>query len=177
MNAYPISELMVELGEERVLEILSSFSVERNPDVQRFMRENAIPYEKSGNARSFLCMSDDGDPIGFFSLALNILHVPETVTERRKEKLTGFGRRTSKDVPCYLIGQLARLDGVSKEILSGDDMFAKIFEYLNISRKFFGGRVLAIDCVDDLVSYYEDKGFFRVDKVDDLNHMAMVLRK
>ena len=125
------------MGEESVKEILSSLSVERNPDVQRFMRKNAIPYEKSGNARSFLCMSDDGEPIGFFSLALNILHLPETVKQRRKDKLTGFGRKDSKDVPCYLIGQLARFDGVSKEILSGDDMFAKIFEFLDISRRFF----------------------------------------
>ena len=40
------------VGEDRALQALSSFSVKRNPDVENFIRTNAVAYEKSDNART-----------------------------------------------------------------------------------------------------------------------------
>ena len=45
-----LREFIALVGEDRALKALSSFSVKRNPDVENFIRTNAVAYEKSDNA-------------------------------------------------------------------------------------------------------------------------------
>lgn len=176
MKVYPLSDLLEILGEESVSELLSSLSVSRNQDVHKFITKEAIKYEKSGNARSFIFMSDALEPLGFVALALNVVVIPEEISSTKRKKITGYGRIFSDAVPGYLIGHFARFDGVPKELLSGDNMFEMIFEQVKNVRSIFGGRILAVDCQDELVPYYSEKGFQKLNKVSDLNHMLVILK-
>lgn len=176
MQSLSLSDLIEEEGEEIAKGILSSFYVSRNADVEHFIHDLAIQYEKSNNARSFVVMDDSRKPLGFISLALTTLRIPEDISVSLKKKLRGFGRSSSMDVPCYLIGQLARFDSANKNDLSGNEIFSFISDAVKQSHRFFGGRVLAVDCIDRLVPYYETRGFVLLNKIDDLNQMVYLIR-
>lgn len=47
MKFLSLSDLIKENGEEVTQDILSSFSFSRNPDVECFIHDSAISYEKS----------------------------------------------------------------------------------------------------------------------------------
>lgn len=177
MQLLSLHDLIDESGEEIANEILSSFCISRNPDVEHFIRKQAVSYEKSNNARSFIFVNETGKPLGFMSLALTTLTVPENISASLKKRLRGFGRFSSENVPCYLIGQLARLDPTDREELSGDAMFAEVAHAVETARRMFGGRIVSVDCIDELVDYYKDRGFTPLNKIDDLNQMVYLIRE
>lgn len=39
-----------------------------------------------------------------------------------------------------------------------------------------GGRIISVDCVDDLVQYYINRGFVHLNKIDDLNQMVYLIK-
>ena len=139
MKFLSLSDLIKENGEEVTQDILSSFSVSRNPDVECFIHDSAIAYEKSNNARSFIFINESGRPLGFVSLALSYLKLPENASNSLKKRLRGYGRLSSYIIPCYLIGQLARLDNVDKEDLPGNVIFSTIDYAVKEAQRFFGG--------------------------------------
>ena len=57
LKCMELREFIDLVGEDRALKALSSFSVKRNPDVENFIRTNAVAYEKSDNARTYLLLS------------------------------------------------------------------------------------------------------------------------
>lgn len=176
MKFLSLSSLIEANGEEVVKDILSSFSVSRNPDVKTFINDLAIAYEKSNNARSFIFIDESDKPLGFISLALTSLELPDGVSNSLKKKLRGYGRLSSNIIPCYLIGQLARFDNVHKEELPGNVIFSTIDFAVKNAHHFFGGRMVSVDCVDDLVPYYIKRGFIHLNKIDDLNQMVYLIR-
>lgn len=176
MQVISLSNLLKETGEETTKEILSRFNVSRNHDVEHFIQSLAVPYEKSSNARTFLFLNDSLKPLGFVSLSLTSLVFPSGISERLKKKLRGFGRSSSESIPCYLIGQLARFDTVEKDEISGNGMFSIIADATDEAYQIFGGRVVSIDCTDELVHYYEKRGFVVLNKIDYLNQMVYLIR-
>lgn len=74
-----------------------------------------------------------------------------------------------------MIGQLARLDSTTKEELSGNNMFSIITDTIYEAYKLFGGRMVSIDCADELVHYYEKRGFVVLNKVGNLNQMVYLI--
>ena len=71
-----LREFIGLVGEDRALKALSFFSVKRNPDVESFIRNNAVAYEKSDNARTYLVTNENDDILGYFSLAFQLLTSP-----------------------------------------------------------------------------------------------------
>ena len=50
MRVFTLPRFISTIGDDEARKALSEFSVERNLDVQRFIRESAIPYQKNHNA-------------------------------------------------------------------------------------------------------------------------------
>lgn len=53
-NIVPLNILLEQVGEERSKNILSSFSCELNRDVEKFLHNKAIIFEKQGIAKTNL---------------------------------------------------------------------------------------------------------------------------
>ena len=168
------------------MKALSSFSVKRNPDVESFIRNNAVAYEKSDNARTYLVMTENIartylvmteniDILGYFSLALSVVDIPPGISKAMMKKMRGLGRYSADSVPCYLLGQLARDDNASHDDLMMRDFIDFAIEYVMAAKQYVGGRFLLIDCVDDLVDLYEKHDFIKINKTGDLNQLIMFL--
>lgn len=170
-----LQEFIACVREDEAKKALSSFSVKRNPDVENFIRKNAVAYEKSNNARTYLVMTEDIDILGYFSLALSVVNIPSRISKAMMKKIRGFGRYSADSVPCYLLGQLAREDNASHDDLMIRDFIDFAIEYVMAAKQYVGGRFLLIDCVDDLVDLYERHDFIRINKTGDLNQLIMFL--
>ena len=175
LECMELREFIDLLGEDRDLQVLSSFSVKRNPDVENFIRNNAIAYEKSDNARTYLVTNENDDILGYFSLALSVVDIPPGISKAMMKKMRGFGRFSADSVPCYLLGQLARDDNAPRDYLMLRDFIDFAIEYVMVAKQYVGGRFLLIDCVDDLVELYENHDFIRINKTGDLNQLIMFL--
>lgn len=173
-----LADLIAIAGEDSAKKALSSFCVSKDKELENWIRNNAFSYEKSHNARTFLFVTDDLEVVALFSLALNVFPVPEKYSRSLRNKITGFGRFTHDNVPCFLLGQFARHDSYSKEDISGKEMLLYVIDKIRDARKIAGGRFLMLDCGDHMVSYYEGLGFKFVDKAadkDGLNQMVLFL--
>lgn len=162
-----------------VLEALSSFSCKRDADVQNFLQKLSIPFEEKRQAATFLLFNDDaaaGNRLqldGYFSLALKVFSFEGSVSKRQKQKIAG---KSDDQVPAYLVGQLARSDVAPKG--TGAMLLELAVEYIKTAQTYVGGRLVYLDCKDNLLAYYESKGFRFIQKNPDneeLNQMYIVI--
>ena len=109
--------------QEMIDKLLSSFSVERNADVERFAHINAIPYEKANKGRTYILVDADMYPLGYFTLGLGRLEYSADIPERLWKKLRGVGDGDATVLSCILLGQLARNDGIPERLSIRSDAF------------------------------------------------------
>ena len=60
------------------------------------------------------------------------------------------------DIPCYLIGQLARNDGVTHDQLAGCDLIEEAHRIIMESVNSVGERIMMIECHNEqkLLNFY-----------------------
>lgn len=65
-----------ELGEDALQDILSEFTCPKNPDVERFLKKNAIEFTKKNQSVTYLVFSNDtAELIGYFTLTIKPIQV------------------------------------------------------------------------------------------------------
>ena len=175
MRVFTLPRFISTIGDDEARKALSEFSVERNLDVQRFIRESAIPYQKAHNSRAYLLVDDSYKLKGYFTLSLACMRILEGISNSLKRKMRGFGRNSASTVPCFLLGQLAREDSTPKEKLCFADILSLGINFVTQTQELIGGRFISLDCTDELVSLYESNGFQKINKTDDLNQMIMFI--
>ena len=76
-------------------------------------------------------------------------------------------------VPAFLIGQLAKRTSASHGF--GRELLMQAIIHIRQAIQIVGGRLIYLDCKDELVSYYEQNGFKLLQKQKDLNQMYLVV--
>lgn len=118
--------------EDKVLtELLSSFSCAKDADIESFLHNKAVNFEKLSKSRTYLIMDEDDltegkeHPAiyGYVALALKILSVPDNASNRLRKELDGLSAKIHgqqiSDFPCYLIGQLSKNSAIENNPISG----------------------------------------------------------
>jgi hypothetical protein len=160
--------------EDRVREILSSFSCPKNYDVEHFLKENAIDFLKKGIAATHLIFSSSKEEdvlSGYFTLANKVFVIQDDlVSSKWKARIHRFGELNESInrylIPMPLIGQLARNDAAPEAMsISGDELIDFAFEKISIVQDEIAGKMLLVECADisELTGYYERNNFFRID--------------
>lgn len=81
------------LGEDELIQILSEFSCEMNPDVDRFLKKSAIEFTKKNQSVTYLVFTlEDALLVGYFTIAVKPLAVrgemvDEEMSNRAKNKI------------------------------------------------------------------------------------------
>ena len=80
------------LGEDKLVQLLSEFSCPLNPDVERFLKKQAIDFAKKHQAVTYLVLSlEDAELLGYFSITIKPLVVKaEPFSNTAKRKLARF---------------------------------------------------------------------------------------
>lgn len=192
-----LSSLIDRTDEDKELlnQILSSFVCKQDEDIEYFLYNKAVEFESLSKARTYLIcdeeqLSEDGfclDQLtvyGYFSLALKILSVPETTSNRWRKELDGLSAKVHgkviNDFPCYLIGQLSRNSAVDRDSVSGHTLVDMACAIIDRVVEYIGGRYVMIECHDDvkLIQFYKDNEFFEIARIpDEERPMVQMIRK
>ena len=190
-----LSRMMNTLEDNELKSILSSFSCKYDADIQNFLHNRAIDFEKLLKSRTYLIVSDEQfqNPnipfneitiYGYISLAVKVFTVPEETSNRQRQQLDGFSAKEhGKQIshfPCYLIGQLARNSNVPTESISGAELLNFAYKIIGEAVKLVAGRNILVECHNNekLIKFYLDNGFYKISQVPDENQtMIQMIRR
>lgn len=178
-------------GNKKLLQhTLSSFSCKQDPDIQFFLHYRAVDFESLSKARTYLIVDETALQqgkfiiLGYFSLALKILFIPESLSTRARKELDGFSGKLHgepiQSIPCYLIGQLGRNSDYDKSILSGKSLLTHAYNSITAAAELVGGRYIMAECHNNekLLHFYQDNLFNEISRTN--NHtvtMVQLIRK
>jgi len=175
-------------SEEKVSEVISIFKCEKDIDIENFIKDKAIQFEKKSKSRTSLIMCEEAlaskqfKVLGYFSVAMQTLKIPEGTSQSQIRKLDGLyakrGGDTIVDIPAFLIGQLGK-NSLYKDNISGDVILEYAISSICKAQEYVGGRIVFIECQDNpkLIDFYSNNGFkkFRKDPNDGLIQMIRLL--
>jgi uncharacterized protein YbcI len=185
--------LINEMKEGKELsELLSSFSCEKDEDIEYFLHKRAIEFEKLSKARTYLVFDqeqlENKDKhliiYGNLSIALKILSVPQDMSNHMRKELDGFSAKRHgeliSDFPCYLIGQLSKNSNVKSGEVTGKQLIDFASDIIATSVEAVGGRYMMVECRDEekLIKLYQDNYFNEIARIPDENQpMVQMIRK
>ena len=174
--------------EQKAQELISIFVCSKDSDVENFLKERAIAFEWMGKSRTFLIFNENEEEfkvLAYFTLALQVLKIPESFSNRKIRNLDGFnakihGERIT-EFPAILIGQLAKND-LYKDHLSGFKLMQYCMSTLLDGQMRLGGRIVMLECKDIpyLIYFYEQFGFIKLERdyqEGDLIQLIKILRE
>lgn len=150
--------------ENELKDLLYTFKCEKDLDLENFLHNKAIDFEKQNICKTFVLMDTTNlQIIAYFSIALKVLECDSldiSNTQRAKFKI-----KSKRYTPVFLIGQLA------KSSLYKDKINAKeILEYAELiisnARKLVGGNLILVEVkdIEKLIKIYENFAFIQVKK-------------
>lgn len=162
-----------ELGEEKLKEILSEFSCSKNPDVEKFLKEQAVEFAKKNQSVTYLVFSRDAKILlGYFTLAIKPISINiKRFSNSMKKKLARVSKKNKENdtytLAAYLIAQLGKnFNNHINESIKGADLLRAAIDTIKETQYKVGGIVVFLEADDDanLMQFYEDaNGFERFD--------------
>lgn len=169
---FNLSDLLEQLGEDKVKTILSSFSCPRNLDVENFLKFKAIEFSKRGFSKTHLVYwttenKSEKELIGYYTIASKVITIHKSVvsnTQARKLKEHGiFDTKTSKyTIAAPLIAQLGKnFSRGNNTLISGDELLFMAIEKVRKVQNEVGGRFVYLECEEEpkLMKFYENNNF------------------
>lgn len=162
-----------DLGEDALRDILSEFSCEKNPDVERFLKEQSIAFTKKNQSVTYLVFAnEDAALIGYFTLTIKPISVNVgEFSNTMKKKIARVSELDEENgtytLSAYLIAQLGKnyADGMNERI-TGEQLLQAAVDTIKELQYMAGGMVIFLEAEDkeQLMKFYEEKnGFKRFD--------------
>ena len=87
--------------------IFDTFSCPKNKDIEDFLKEKSIDFEKKHFSRTYLVIDEHQNLAGYFTLALKAMNLDKRVSNRLRKLVSGYSNKP--DSAIYLIGQLGKI--------------------------------------------------------------------
>jgi hypothetical protein len=177
---FHLGDILNEIGEDKCLEIFSNFLCPLDDDVEYFLKEKAILFQKMNIARTYLVYTTYKDKpvlVGYFAIALKPLQVRRNVSGTLKKKLTGTKSKTINTIQAILIGQLAKnYHNKYNELITGSELLYLVFKVILDIHHLIGGRVIFLECKNapGLVEFYTKNGFSYYDTESENNLLQYI---
>ena len=161
-----------DVGEPALVRLLSDFSCPKNPDVEYFLKKNAIEFTKKNQSVTYLVFSnDEGALIGYFSIALKPLTVKgNTVSNTVKRKLLRISELDENSqtytMSAYLIAQLGKnFTNNLNNGITGAELLELAWSVIEDMQYMGGGMVVFLEATNNvkLLKYYNDNRFSQFD--------------
>lgn len=156
------------IGEDSLYEMLSDFSCPANPDVEHFLRSNAIEFTKKDQSVTYLVFdAEDAVIVGYFSLAVKPISVnASNISKTMAKKLARVsildectGTYTTA---AYLIAQLGKNYALPRERrIDGSVLLEFALETIRGMKYSVGGVMEFLECEDNqfLMDFYSQNKF------------------
>ena len=174
-SLYQLSELIEHSSSKRkVRELLQTFPCTRNIDLQDFLHNKALTFEKHLRSRTYLYVDNATKAVAaYFTVAISTLHTDGISSEVIK-MLDGYQDDT-KSIPCFLIGQLGKSDQYQTAQI-GEYILEDAIEIIDDLHYAVGGRFILLDAVNipKVIEFYQDSLFFPIEQSIDAESIKMI---
>jgi len=165
-SLYSLDKFLQNYSANKVKKLLLTFKCSINKDIEHFLHNKAITFEKKLRSRTYLLLENETNEVaGYFSVAISVLYSDEVADEIVLE----IGDlNIPKDIPCFLIGQIAKSDKF-KNIKIGNILMQTAIEKLETTNKIVGGRFILLDALNNkkVIEFYEDFGFITIEETNE----------
>jgi len=140
-----------------VREVLSLFFCPKNSDVETFLRDKAITFEKASRARTYLILDEEAltdgkiDIIAYFTVSMKALNLREGISKNVRKHLDGLGNKQGSTFVVYLIGQLGKNDTYRSEI-DGKELITRAIATIKEAYEIVGGGIFSLSVNRSLAS-------------------------
>lgn len=162
-----------ESGEDLLKQVFSTFSCERNADVERFLLEQSINFTKKNQSVTYIVLTpEEGQIVGYFTITIKPISVSaEGFSNTVKRKIARVGEQDAENgnysLSAYLVAQLGKnfCDGANEKI-TGEQLLGLAIEKIKELQYMAGGMVVFLETENEekLLHFYEKQnGFKRFD--------------
>ncbi len=174
-SLFPLSEIIQSANSNRkVKQLLETFNCTRNTDLQNFLHNKAVTFEKNLRSRSYLYIDNDTQEVAaYFTITISTLHTdgisPEVIA-----LLDGY-KDDIVSIPCFLIGQLGKSDKFEPRKI-GEYILNDAIEIIDQSQNALGGRFILLDAInkEQIIKFYEINAFFPIENNPDSESIKMI---
>ncbi|MGH0485874.1 GNAT family acetyltransferase [Bacillus mycoides] len=199
LEVYSLTDVLNAIpSEEEVNTLLRSFESlhtqdsSGSDDVESFLHNKAIMFEKMHLARTYLVMSSyQSRPFiaGYFSISNKPLIIPRKhfikMAKSLQKRLMGFGHRTeqsSYEIKGVLLGQLGKnYNEVANKAKAccGKDLLELAYEKIREVHRIVGGRVLYLECEPHvkILDFYKSNGFNQLEEFESENDYCIMVKQ
>lgn len=166
-----ILDMIESVGEDEVKSILSDFSCKRNPEIENFVRKNAVDFAKKKMSITYLVVDDTESISAIFTLTHKAIEITnKNLSNTMRKRIQRHSRldesTDSFNVSAFLIAQFGKSDTkTSEENISGNALMDFTFEVLTAVQHDIGGGLVYLECEDKekLINFYssEPNQFFK----------------
>lgn len=155
--------------ENRIKGIIGCFNCLNNPDVDRFLKEKALVFDKQGLSKTYLVYTSYKNRmvlVGYFTLANKsfVVRKNDKISKTLLKRISKFGQYDSElrqyMISAPLIAQLGKNDA-HKDLISGDILLAYACDAVREAQSLLGGKIVYLECEDKsrLLEFYRNNGF------------------
>ena len=172
-SIYKLADSLANFSANQVKKSLKTFSCAKNADVQDFLHNKAITFERNLRACTYLYVSNaDKSVAAYITLGIKSLLTDDLSNETIKF-LDGY---TSEilSIPCYLVAQLGKSDTCKEKI--GKFLLDDALAIIDKSHNSLKGRFVLIDSVNDdkVINFYKESSFIAIENDKSLKSIKMI---
>jgi len=156
----PLKHLLKVQDENKIKELLNSFSCTKNKQVEKFLKNSSILFEKKNKSRTYLIFEKNSNHLlAYYTLTISTVKIKQA-SKKLLQKLDGISRENKEVYPVYLIGQLGKNDTYRYRI-SGDKILNHAIDMIYDASSIAGGRIILIETQnnENLKKFYEKNKF------------------
>lgn len=162
-------------GEDLLSSDLSDFSCPKNPDVEKFLKQQAIEFTKKNQSVTYLIYSaEDAELLGYFTLTSKPITInvnsdtAETISKTIQRKISRVSEYDAQSgtytLSAYLIAQLGKnYTGGANEKISGEDILGLAVQKIKEMQYIGGGMVMFLETENSpqLMKFYKKQNGFK----------------
>lgn len=185
-----LQDLLDSLGDletDRILKTFKSIPSDEINDVECFLHDKAIQFEKSSISTTHLVFKNS-NLVGYFSLANKKLIIGDRnyrkLSNSQKRKLCKKGEKLENGsyyINSYLIGQLGKnySNVLNGNAISGNELLTLAYNTLLKVKSLISARYVWLECEDNpkLINFYENFGFSLIPEFESTNGLKVLIMK
>ena len=172
-SRFKLADLLANKSTNQIKKLLKTFVCTKNTDVQDFLHNKAIIFERNLRACTYLYVSNaDKSVVAYITLGIKSL-LTNDLSDEAIVFLDGYTNEILS-IPCYLIAQLGKSDTCKEKI--GSFLLDDALSIIDKSQDSLKGRFVLIDSVNDerVINFYKANSFIALENDKSLKSIKMI---
>ena len=172
-SRFKLANLLNENSTNQVRKLLKTFFCAKNADVQDFLHNKAITFERNLRACTYLYVSNaDKSVVAYLTLGIKSL-LTDDLNDETIKFLDGYTSQMPS-IPCYLVAQLGKSDSCKEKI--GKFLLDDALNFIDKAQDILKGRFVLIDSVNDdkVINFYKENSFIALENDKKLKSIKMI---